>query len=149
MGYTTEFKGLLKISPELTASQLAHMKKFLGEDIRDHKDWETNEWSKELYYSIDLQLTNDFSAIEWNDMEKSYEMVAQVNYLITQMRKVCKDFELSGKFVAQGEDMDDRWELIIGEDGFAMKVKTPPSGVKITCPHCEESFYYQGETKGA
>lgn len=141
MGYTTQFKGTLSIAPELTASQIVHLNKFLGEDIREHKDWERNQWADKLFYSIDLELTPDFAGLKWTGMEKSYEMVAQVNYVITQMCKVCPAFALSGRFVAQGEDIDDRWELVIGADGFATKCDTPPTGKKIVCPHCEESFY--------
>ncbi len=143
MGYTTQYQGVLTISPELKASQIAHMKKFLNEDKRDHEDWENNEWLKKLYYTIDLELTDDFSGIQWTGMEKSYEMVAQVNYLITQMRNVCPDFALSGKFVAQGEEVDDRWVLVIGDDGLAKEVKTLPTGKKIECPHCEGEFYLE------
>lgn len=141
MGYTTEFKGVLKIEPELITSQLAHLKKFLGEDIRNHDEWEKNEYSSELYYSIDLELTNDFSGLRWTGIEKSYAMIAQVNYIISQMKKICANFHLAGKFVAQGEEIDDRWELVIGNDGWAKEVKTPPAGTKIQCPHCEEYFY--------
>lgn len=40
MGYSTEFKGELKFTTELTASQLAEVKKFLSEDCRSHSEWE-------------------------------------------------------------------------------------------------------------
>lgn len=140
MGYTTEFKGVLKFKNELKASELAYMKKFLGGDIRDHDEWEKNEFSERLFCSIDLELTDDFSGIQWNGQEKSYKMKDQVNYIISQMRKISFDFGLVGKFAAQGEDVEDRWELIINENGYADAIKLETTGRKIQCPHCGEYF---------
>lgn len=141
------FKGILKIEPELKASQLAHLKKFLGEDLRDHHEWEKNEYYHQLHYCIDLELTDDFTGLRWNGMEKTREMVAQVNYIISQMKKVCPEFKLSGKFEAQGYEPEDLWELVIDENGLAKKLETPPAGTKITCPHCEKIFFYNEEKK--
>ena len=146
MGYTTEFKGELRFKPELKASELAHLNKFLGDDIRDHLDWEKNKWSEELRYSIDLELNEDYSGIEWTGTEKSYEMVAQVNYIISQMRKINPAFELEGSFLAQGEDLEDRWSLTIGDDGWAKKSEIAIIGQKVRCPHCEQSFFLNEES---
>jgi predicted nucleic acid-binding Zn-ribbon protein len=33
--------------------------------------------------------------------------------------------------------------LVIGEDGFAHEVKTPPAGEKVECPHCGKFFFYE------
>lgn len=147
MGYYTKFKGVFKIEPELKATQLAHLKQFLGEDFRDHPDWIKNEYYHNLHYSIDLQLTDDFSGLEWDGMEKSQEMVAQVNYIISQMRDICPEFKLSGKFIAQGENIQDSWELIIDETGWAKKLETPPTGTEIICPHCKKIFFYDKKKK--
>ncbi len=38
MGYHTEFSGALAPTTELTANQIFHFKKVLGEDLRDHPD---------------------------------------------------------------------------------------------------------------
>ena len=141
MGYTTEFKGVLKIQPELTASQIVFIEQFLREDIRWHPDWNKNEWSEKLMYSIDLELTPEYDGLVWTGIEKSYEMCAQVNYVITQMKTVCPEFRVSGKFAAQGERLEDRWELVIGEDGFATEVKLTPKGKKFTCPECDHDFF--------
>ena len=145
MGYTTTFKGVLKFKDESKASELALISQFLGEDIRDHDEWERNKWAEKLQYTIDLELIDDFSGLEWNGTEKSYEMIAQVNYLITQMRKKNPSFALEGKLLAQGEDIDDRWELRIGENGLAYEKKLKVTGRKIVCPHCEGEFILEGE----
>ena len=134
MGYSTTFKGDLKFTKELTASQLAHLKTFMGEDCRDHPEWD----AKDLYY-IDLELNDDFTGIRWNGAEKTYAMTDLVNVIIIEMRKKWPDFGLTGTFSAQGEDAEDRWTLSI-KDGAAMKTKVPIVGQRITCPKCESTF---------
>lgn len=132
MGYHTEFKGELKFTTELTATQLATLKKMLGEDCRDHPEWN----APNLYY-IDLKLLDDFSGLEWDGSEKTYDMPELVNVVISQMRKQWPDFGLSGVLAAQGEDVEDRWELFFGDDGSAQKRALVISGKRIKCPHCE------------
>jgi hypothetical protein len=58
------------------------------------------------------------------------------------MKKKYPDFGLTGFMGAQGEDIDDRWSLVI-EKGKAVRVETPPKGKKVECPHCGESFYIE------
>lgn len=135
MGYTTTFKGRLDFIPELTASQLSKVKSFFGEDCRDHPEWDCDG----TY--IDLRLTEDFKGMEWDDeTEKNYGMVDHVTMIIREMRKVVPDFTLTGTLVAQGEDPDDRWSLIVTEDGEAEKRDIIVQGTKVKCPHCGEEF---------
>ena len=144
MGYTTEFKGVLQFTTELKASQLAFLTSILKEDCREHPEWD----AKGLSY-IDLQLTADFSGIEWDGAEKSYDMDHIVNVVIRLMRDKWPAFGLKGKFIAQGEDIDDRWELTI-ENNWAVRHDIVISGQKVTCPHCEEMFVLEnpeGKTK--
>lgn len=138
MGYNTIFKGEFKFVQELTASQLAKIKSFLGEDCRNHPEWN----APGLYY-IDLVLLDDFSGLRWDDeTEKTYDMVDLLNLIIDQMRKDIPEFGLRGKFLAQGEDIDDRYEIII-KDGRAVEHKSIIAGAKIMCPRCEEYFYLE------
>lgn len=141
MGYCTSFMGELKFTKELTAKELAAVKSFCGEDCRDHPEWEGSE---DLTW-IKLELLDDFSGIKWSEVEKTYNMTECVNLIIINMKKKYPDFGLTGKLIAQGEEIGDLWELVIGEDGLAIKVKTPPSGTKIECPQCEEEFYWKGK----
>jgi len=140
MGYSTDFKGELKFKTELSATQLGVVNSFCGEDCRDHKDWIGSDG---LYY-VDLELLNDFSGLKWNGAEKTYGMVDLVNMLIMNMRVQWPDFGFTGKLLAQGEDIDDRWELIISEDGMARRSEVAATGTKIKCPNCECDFYYEG-----
>jgi len=136
MGYSTELRGELKFKNELTASQLAKVKTFLGEDGREHP-----EWGKPDLDYIDLELLDDFTGLKWSGAEKTYGMVDGVNLIITEMKKAYPDFELEGKFLAQGENIEDRWELVI-ENGVAVKKELSLDGKKIECPHCGEVFIY-------
>ena len=135
MGYYTDFKGELKFTEELKASQIAKVKSFLDENCRNHPEWGNTD----LHY-VDLEFLPDFSGLKWNGAEKTYGMVEIVNMIIQNMKKEMPTFGLEGKFLAQGEDIDDRWELII-ENGFAIKKDLPQSGQKVICPHCEQYFY--------
>ena len=117
MGYNTSFTGTLKFRIELKASDLAYLQKFLGEDARDHEDWPKTEWYSKLPSFIDLELTPEFDGLQWNGAEKTYQMVEQVNYIISL------GFPLEGELLAQGEEVGDVWKLVIGEDGIAAAVE--------------------------
>jgi NAD-dependent DNA ligase len=149
MGYSTEYQGVLKFGKELTASQLGILNEILDTDFRDlGEDVRDSLIQGKTYLTyINLILTDDFSGITWNGAEKSHSMIEAV-YAVTRWMQLqapnCKDFTLIGTIHCQGEDMDDRWDLVM-VDGMAKKVMTPQSGTKIQCPHCEESFYYDYE----
>lgn len=141
MGYSTDFTGELKFTRELIASQLAAIKKMLGEDCREHPEW----GAKDLYY-VDLELTDDFSGLKWSGAEKTYHMERIVQLVIDEMRKKWPDFGLSGQLNAQGEDVEDRWTLAIKADGNATKIKVPLVGQRIECPSCGKRFIAEGKS---
>ena len=135
MGYTTRFDGELKFTSEPSAKALAKLNAMMGEDCRAHRDWN----AAGLYY-IDLELTKDFSGLKWNGAEKTYDLDKLVNVVIRVMRTEFPDFGLSGSLMAQGEDVEDRWVLTIGEDGWASKQKIAITGQRVKCPNCEHKF---------
>lgn len=108
MGYDTNFKGELKFTNELTAKQIARLQTFLGEDCREHPEWNRNDitW-------IDLEFTKDFSGIRWNGSEKTYDLAEKINLIINEMQKEFPDFGLKGELLAQGEDINDRYYIIM------------------------------------
>ena len=133
MGYSTTFKGVLKFKAEPTVSVLRALKTWLGEDLRELAP-EYAEKNQVNY--IDLELTEDFAGLQWSGAEKTYGLVAAVNWIIDMMRdQVLADFTLTGELTAQGEDADDRWILrMVG--GRAVEIKIPVTGEKMTCPEC-------------
>lgn len=142
MGYTTNFSGSLKISPKLDNSQKDYLKTFLGEDCRNHKEWFTAipEWNhtRNLTY-MDLELTDDEDALQWDGSEKTYDLVEKVELLIKLMRLKVPDFSLHGKLYAQGEDRRDTWILradgdVVVCDDIDLDTKT------VTCSNCQHHF---------
>lgn len=136
MGYSTDYKGEFKFTRELKASEIAKLKSFFGEDCRDHTEWKGAE---DLYY-INLKFNSDFSGIEWDGCEKTDDLTNYINLIFDNID--IPDFGLSGKILAQGEDIDDRYEIVI-KDGRAVHIDTKPSGSKVECPHCGEKFYLE------
>lgn len=143
MGYSTEFKGELKFTEELTVTQLGKVKSFCGEDCRDHVDWAASD---QLTY-VDLELLEDFSGIKWDGSEKTHDLDKLINMITINMRQEYLEFGFSGKLLAQGEDIDDRYELVAEKDGLIHKKKIAVTGTCITCPCCEYEFIYDGEPK--
>lgn len=137
MGYSTDFKGELKFSRELKASELAKLTTILGEDCRDHPEWQADT---DLYY-VNLELLPDFSGLRWDGCEKTNDLDRYVNLILKLMRQDVRDFGLEGKMLAQGEDIDDRWEFTVKPYGIAERRDLPKSGRAIRCPHCEEKVY--------
>lgn len=140
MGYTTEFEGELKFTPELTTGQLKHLSDMLGEDVREHPEWhEGFPAAKDLYY-IQFELTKDFDGIKWDGSEKFYGAESCVNLLTYQMRKIVPEFRFTGTLKAQGEEFRDLWMLAISESGRAYKQEIKIEGDIIECPDCGHEF---------
>ena len=134
MGYSTEFKGELKFTTELTGKQLLKVKSFLGEDCREHPEWGATGMTY-----IDLELLDDFTGLKWDGSEKTYDLVYKVNLIIAEMNKEYPEFGLVGELMAQGEDFDDRW--VLKAEGYTAKREDiVMTGEKVTCPHCGEDF---------
>ena len=137
MGYSTEFKGELKFKEEMSASQLAEIKKFLDGESSDHP-----EWGNPNNYYVDLEFLDDFSGLKWNGAEKTHGMVEVVNMITANMRERLKysGFGFYGELNAQGEDMDDRWNLVINDLGVAEKREAVIVGDRACCPECGHNF---------
>lgn len=79
MGYTTQFEGILKFETPVTTEVLAELSKYLGKDRRDilgcddETIYQDGKYGTYWYY-IDFELAPDFSGIQWNGSEKSYDM---------------------------------------------------------------------------
>lgn len=142
MGYSTDFSGSLKISPKLDKSQKDYLKTFLGADCRDHKEWFAliPDWkhSRNLTY-IDLELTDDEDALQWDGSEKTYDLAEKVELIIKLMRIKVPEFSLHGKLYAQGESRNDTW--ILRADGDVVVEETIDLVTKtVTCPNCQHHF---------
>ena len=144
MGYSTEFTGKLTFKNEVTGKELAALSQYLGVDRRDigfesDSVYECGEYGS-YWFHIDFELTDDFSGIQWNKVEKFYQAEHIVNWITARMHDLgYEDFYFEGELLAQGERFDDRWRLVMS-DGIASKVEFPKIGQRLTCPYCEEEF---------
>jgi hypothetical protein len=85
--------------------------------------------------------TEDGTAIVWNDQEKFYESVAWMEYLIEHFLKpgalaaaqlpfLQANHILNGTITAQGEELDDRWLLVV-KDNVVTKTEQGPTDTAL------------------
>jgi hypothetical protein len=134
MGYTTKFSGQLRFKKEVTSTSLGKLKGYCGIDCRH-----TPELKYTGFTYIDIKITDDFSGIEWDGSEKTYDLVEKINLVISEMKKEYPDFGLEGEMIAQGESFGDVWKLKMN-DGVAIREDIALKGKKVSCPHCGEDF---------
>ncbi len=142
MGYDTQYDGALYFSnlEDISVEKLRYLKSILGEDYRDHKEWHSFLPEKTYLTYIDFKLLDDFSGIEHTGAEKSHDQVDALNLIKALMEvKFGKPFRLEGRILCQGEDIEDRWFLIMGDDGVAYRLDIE-IGTLITCPECGHRF---------
>jgi hypothetical protein len=123
MGYSTDFEGELLFKDKIDVEMIMTLGNMMGEDCRDHPEWEVED---PTYTSMDLELAYGDSVvpygIRWDGSEKTYNMDAAINVIITEMRKLDPDFTFKGEMYASGEEDDDRWKIVICDDGFAKRI---------------------------
>ncbi len=142
MGYTTEFSGSITVEPPLNAEEIAYLNNFAGtrrmhrrsgpyycgtgmcgQDLEDDIINYNNSGDQPGLWCQWVP-TEDGTAIQWDQNEKFYNSVEWMQYIIDhflapgakaqealpflQANHVC-----SGVIKAQGEDMDDRWKLVV------------------------------------
>lgn len=139
MGCNTDFSGELLFTYKLSDEEKDKLESFLGNDCRDHPEWETGRTGFDELTWIDLKYNDDESGICWNGSEKTYDLAEKVELILTEMRKEFPDFCLEGTMMAQGERMEDRWCLVV-ENGHAFHRNIVNSGKTYKCPSCGENF---------
>jgi hypothetical protein len=141
MGYTTRFDGELNFNQKLNEGQLDYLKSILGEDCRNHPEWDVQD---DQMTTIDLELLEDDAGLEWNQWkEKSYQMAEKINLVIKLMQTYAPGFSLEGELLEQSETIEDRF-LVVVKDGEAVELDTVtvPIGTKVSCPKCSHEFDY-------
>jgi len=150
MGYTTEFSGSVAIEPPLNADEIAYLNKFSEtrrmnrrngpyfvdgggfagqaheEDVIDYNSpppGQPGQWCQ-------WAPTEDGTAIEWDGGEKFYDSAEWMEYLIDHFLKpgaladlpfLQKNHVVNGVIKAQGEDMDDRWKIIVQNNAVSVE----------------------------
>lgn len=139
MGYTTKFSGELKFTREPTVTELAFVKSLFWIEDKEITGLGL-KFSRGRPHYVQFEFTDNFDGIKWDGSEKFYKPVEAVNFIIENLRERFSDLGLKGTMAAQGEECDDRWLLVIGEDGWATEVRQPLTGQKVTCPECRTTF---------
>lgn len=145
MGHSTSYKGVFPFETYLTAEQIDHLEDILGEDVRDHPEWETLASFKlmnENYVNyIDLELDGfGGDKLKWNGSEKTNGLELQVNLVVELMQLAFPGVRLRPGAVikARGED-GKRYNIEVNSDGLAVVVQPVKTAEKsITCPHYGE-----------
>ena len=143
MGYDTRFAGQLKFNSDVTVPMLVTLNRIFGETCREHPEWKPETFGDHLYY-VDLIFLPDFSGVQFNCEAESTSLGPEMINMITAVMREShpeSGFAFKGEMLAQGEDIEDRWFLIVdGDEGEARRGMCPPAGQRITCPHCEREF---------
>ncbi len=145
MGYTTEFTGSISIEPGLNQEEIDYLNKF-AESRRMKRNFgpyyigtgefgQDNEPDIADYNSSGDQPSlwchwvpnADGTALEWDGSEKFQESHAWMAYIIDHFLKPGAEVKgvvpglqcnhhCNGVIKAQGEEMDDRWKLIVTDN---------------------------------
>lgn len=138
MGYTTEFSGKIEISPPLNQEEINFINAFsqTRHMTREENEYfiDTNGDGKVIDYNTPPKgvpglwcqwvVTEDGKFIEWDGNEKFYNAVKWMEYIIDHFIASCAiakehlpflqaNHTCNGKIFAQGEEIDDRWTLVV------------------------------------
>ena len=84
MGYTTQFQGQIKITPELKASQI----KFIEGMFGDMREWDTEEAKRLDFTWFNFKFNDAMDGIEWDGGEKFYDATKKMQYLIEKRKQL-------------------------------------------------------------
>jgi len=146
MGYTTEFSGSISINPPLNQQEIEFLRKFNETRRMDRRNGPYHVEGSGFGRGDDTDVidqnrppagqpglwcqwvpTDDGTAIEWDGGEKFYDSLEWMRYLIDHFLKpgalahgivdgLQANHICNGTIKAQGEEMDDRWKLIVTDN---------------------------------
>jgi hypothetical protein len=138
MGYTTEFSGQISINPPLNEQEIEYLCDFCATrhmergkgiyyvdashghgDNSDVPDYNNNGKLPGLW--CHWVSTDDGTALEWDEGEKFYNAEEWMRFVIDHFLRpghlapmeFLQGHTLNGSILAQGEDINDRWRLIV------------------------------------
>lgn len=124
MGYNTDFRGRLTLTPALPPQLIDEMRRFA--QTRHEGDEFPNPWCK-------WEPTGDGTAIEWNNEEKFYDAEHWLAYLV---KVFLKDHDVTGVIEAEGEWPDDRWRIEMRDNTvYVVRHLTQPDYSEIAPGH--------------
>jgi len=131
MGYTTKFDGTITTNPKMDWTMRAAVREYCA-----NADIGKVRKNSDLDGTCDWKASDDFTGLVHNGMEKSYDqdqwLQALINDLLAPAGFIC-----NGIVDAQGEDVSDRWRIIVRDNvverddftgvSYAEKVNAPLS----------------------
>jgi hypothetical protein len=157
MGYDTHFHGTLEFSRPMTATELAWIEQVLKAGQNWTPEISAAVWTKarrgrgaaiisgpdgsdlaakmrgfitgkglSAYYASALRVSDDGRGLVYCS-EKTYDIVAGINFIITNTRTRIPDFGLKGMLAAETEFEPYEWFVKIGSDGMAYAEGTAPN----------------------
>ncbi len=88
---------------------------------------------------FDFEFNEEMDALQWDGAEKFYDADQKMQYLIDKAVEKYPELSFNGILQAQGEDYDDRWQLVV-KNNKVKKVEVALKGKVVECPHCEQKF---------
>jgi hypothetical protein len=146
VGYTTQFHGSISVSPPLSAAEQEFLEQFantrhmaraegpyfadgkFGHGDNDHNPAIVPDYNEPDRLHPGLWChwisNDDGTAIEWDEGEKFYHSIEWMRFLIDHFLKpdhiadlpFLQGHTLNGEILAQGEDINDRWKLIVTDN---------------------------------
>lgn len=116
MGYTTDFRGELRLSRNLTQEEFSTINAI--QDIRHDYDTHPSIWRQWEVVSCDGD-----QYLQWNEAEKFYNYVEWLQYLIDNYFKPW-GVTLEGSILWRGEDFEDMGKICIDGDKVITKCCT-------------------------
>ena len=133
MGYNTNFEGYLLFNRKLTLEEIEVVLEVL--ESEDYIRSGTFPYISRL----DLMMDREYTGIQWDGMEKTKYLPEKINHFIKVIKGQIADFSLTGTMLAQGEDLNDRWAIIMDKNGVAREVKIVlgKEDKPLCCPSCK------------
>lgn len=117
MGYTTEFEGAVKVEPTLTAAQMDILHDFAQERHGGNCD----VYAGFPGFWCNWEARTGGTEIGWNGSEKFYDSDEWMKYIIENFLKPW-GVTANGEIIAQGEDISDRWLLVVQNNEVSTSV---------------------------
>lgn len=109
MGYTTEFQGYIAINEPLLPKTLDKLA-FLGEDSSEFPELTKGAPDGYCQWMLVHDYDGHANVLKWDGGEKFYDSFEWMQFIV---RVVLADYTCDGVIEAQGEEMSDRWLLVV------------------------------------
>lgn len=131
MGYDTRFKGSIRIEPPADPTLMLAVNDYCRDENKERGGrFPAFGWGDWVVSADGATIGHD------SGTEKSYEMEAWLRVLIRDFLAPAGRI-LNGSMLAQGEDVEDRWNLVVVNNEVSRVDDKPKT---IQCPECRHKW---------